>query len=110
MAALFGYFRMCSGTQLRTVPHPTTYQTGVRIWGRIPLSRRAHPNGTVRFSAHEGPVALALRSATYQDNSDRGFTCLAETHRAIKKGHVVNNEPGVLNEIAFVANLFNAAA
>lgn len=33
-----------------------------------------------------------------------------ETHRAIKKSHFANNEPGVLNEITFVADLFEAAA
>jgi IS6 family transposase len=33
-----------------------------------------------------------------------------ETHRAIKKGHFADNQPGVLNEIAFVASLFQDAA
>ncbi|MGD1883306.1 MAG: DDE-type integrase/transposase/recombinase [Paracoccaceae bacterium] len=33
-----------------------------------------------------------------------------ETHRAIKKGHFANNEPGIMNEIAFVAKLFNLSA
>jgi IS6 family transposase len=33
-----------------------------------------------------------------------------ETHRAIKKGHFSGNETGVLNEIAFVENLFPTAA
>ncbi|MEP0471128.1 MAG: DDE-type integrase/transposase/recombinase [Roseobacter sp.] len=33
-----------------------------------------------------------------------------ETHGTIKKGHFANNEPGVLNEIAFVENLFTTAA
>ncbi|WP_324754120.1 DDE-type integrase/transposase/recombinase [Roseovarius sp. Pro17] len=33
-----------------------------------------------------------------------------ETYRAIKKDHFANNEPGVLNEIAFVAGLFRTAA
>lgn len=33
-----------------------------------------------------------------------------ETHRAIKKGHFANTELGVLNEVRFVAELFNSAA
>ena len=33
-----------------------------------------------------------------------------ETHRAIRKSHFANNEPGVLDEVVFVANLFEAAA
>lgn len=33
-----------------------------------------------------------------------------ETHRAIKKGHFARNKPGVLKEIALVADLFKTAA
>ncbi|MGD1884575.1 MAG: DDE-type integrase/transposase/recombinase [Paracoccaceae bacterium] len=33
-----------------------------------------------------------------------------ETHRGIRKGHFADNEPGILNEVAFIANLLEAAA
>lgn len=48
----------------------------------------------------------SFRKFTAAKNTLKGI----ETHRAIKKGHLANNEPGILNEIAFVANLFDAAA
>ncbi len=47
-----------------------------------------------------------FRSLTSAKNTLKGI----ETLRAIKKGHFENNEPGVRNEIAFVADLFKRAA
>nr|WP_239480012.1 transposase [Actibacterium sp. 188UL27-1] len=47
-----------------------------------------------------------FRKMTSAKNTLKGI----ETHRAIKKGHFANNEPGVLTEVAFVANLFKATA
>jgi len=47
-----------------------------------------------------------FRKLTAAKNTLKGI----ETHRAIKKGHFANNEPGVLNEIAFVNGLFKEAA
>ena len=47
-----------------------------------------------------------FRSLTAAKNTLKGI----ETHRAIKKGHFANNELGVLNEVRFVADLFNSAA
>nr|WP_254684983.1 IS6 family transposase [Tateyamaria omphalii] len=47
-----------------------------------------------------------FRKLTSAKNTLKGI----ETHRSIKKGHFANNEPGVLNEVAFVAALFEKAA
>ena len=47
-----------------------------------------------------------FRKMTSAKNTLKGI----ETHRGIRKGHFANNEPGVLNEVVFVANLFAAAA
>lgn len=47
-----------------------------------------------------------FRSLTAAKNTLKGI----ETLRAIKKGHFENNQTGVLNEIAFVAGLFDEAA
>lgn len=47
-----------------------------------------------------------FRQLTAVKNTLKGI----ETHRAIQKGRFTNSDPGALNEIAFVANLFNEAA
>lgn len=47
----------------------------------------------------------SFRKLTSAKNTLKGI----ETHCAIKKGHFANNETGVLNEIAFVADLFEPA-
>ncbi|PIE12400.1 MAG: hypothetical protein CSA70_09615 [Rhodobacterales bacterium] len=48
----------------------------------------------------------SFRKRTAAKNTLKGI----ETHRAIKKGHFAANEPGIQNEIAFVADLFKTAA
>ena len=47
-----------------------------------------------------------FRRMSAEKNTLKGI----ETHRAIKKGHFANYQPGVLNEIAFVPGLFQDAA
>lgn len=71
---------------------------------------RKHLNN--RIEGDQGALKQLLRpkrgfrQLTAAKNTLKGI----ETHCAIKKGHFANNEPGVLNEVAFVAKLFTKAA
>jgi IS6 family transposase len=58
---------------------------------------------TVRRNAN---ASRGFRSLSAAKNTLKGI----ETFRAIKKGHLQDNQIGVINEISFVANLFDEAA